>query len=284
MSFGKDDCDLRDYEWALRLLAHFKPDIVINCAANQGGIAYDRLYPATIFYDNMLMGINTMEAARLAGVKKCVNIIAGCAYPGEPRDGILREQELFDGPMHPTVENYGITKRAAVLQAKYYRQQYGFNAISLILINLYGPGEHFHPDRSHALAALLRKFYEAKRDNLPEVVVWGTGKPIREWLYVEDAAEGVIRATELYDDPEPLNIATGEGYSIAQLASMIASHVGYRGGIVYDTTKPDGALRKTGDTTKMKAALNWEPPTSLGAGIRRTLDWLIDNYDKIVLE
>jgi len=276
--------DLRSPKSARHALYGIKPDIVINCAANQGGIAYDKLCPATIFYDNLMMGTSTMEATRLAGVKKYVNIIAGCAYPGDPKDGILKEDELFAGPMHPTVENYGIAKRAAVLQAKYYRQQYDFNAISLILINLYGPGEHFHPDRSHALAALLRKFYEAKRDNLAEVTVWGTGRPIREWLYVEDAAEGIIRAMECYDDVEPLNIATGKGYSITELAEIIAKIVDYQGEIVYDAAKPEGALRKTGDITKMKAVLGWEPPTPLGAGIRRTLDWLADNYDEVTKE
>lgn len=276
-------CDLRDLEQAVTFFSKYKPDIVINCASNQGGIAYQQLYPGTIYYDNLLMGANTMEAARLTGVKKYVNIIAGCAYPGDPRDGILREDEFEAGPMHPTVENYGMTKRAAVMQAKCYRRQYGFEAISLILINLYGPGEHFHPDRSHALAALLRKFYEARRDGLPEVVLWGTGRPIREWLYVEDAAEGIVQAAELYSDVEPLNIAVGQGYTIAELAAIIQEIVGYRGRIVYDSTKPDGALRKTGDIGKMKAILNWEPPTPIREGIRRTLDWFVANYDEAIL-
>jgi GDP-L-fucose synthase len=264
----------------VRFLKEHQPEIIINCASNQGGIAYQKLYPGTIYYDNLLMGTNTMEAARLAGVKKYVNIIAGCAYPGDPRDGILREDEFEAGPMHPTVENYGMTKRAAVMQAKCYRRQYGFNAISLILINLYGPGEHFHPDRSHALAALIRKFYEAKRNGTPEVVVWGTGRPVREWLYVDDAAEGIIRAAERYDDVEPLNIAVGRGYTIAELAAMIQEIVGYEGQIVYDMTKPDGALHKTGDIIKMKAVLDWEAPTPIREGIRRTLDWFVEHYDE----
>src|SRR5580700_2493742 len=186
--------DLRDLDQGIGFFRMHEPEVVINCAANQGGIAYQKLYPGSIYYDNLLMGANTMEAARLAGVKKYVNIIAGCAYPGEPRDGVLREEEFEAGPMHPTVENYGATKRAAVLQAKYYRRQYGFDAISLILVNLYGPSEHFHPDRSHALAALIRKFYEAKRDRAPEVVLWGTGRAVREWMYVTDAADGIVRA------------------------------------------------------------------------------------------
>ena len=277
-------CDLRYLDQALRFFEEHQPEVVINCASNQGGIAYQKLYPGTIYYDNLLMGANTMEAARLAEVKKYVNIIAGCAYPGNPLDGILREDEFEAGPMHPTVENYGATKRAAVMQAKCYRRQYGFEAISLVLINLYGPGEHFHPDRSHALAALLRKFYEAKRDGTPEVVVWGTGRPVREWLYVDDAAEGIIRATERYDDVEPLNIAVGRGYTIAELADVIQEIAGYEGRIVYDTTKPDGALRKTGDIIKMKAVLDWEPPTPLEEGIRKTLDWFVDHLEEATRE
>lgn len=226
------------------------------------------------------MGANTMEAGRLVGVRKYVNIIAGCAYPGDPRDGILRESEFEAGPMHPTVENYGMTKRAAVMQAKCYRRQFGFEAISLVLINLYGPGEHFHPDRSHALAALLRKFYEAERDGVPEVVVWGTGRAIREWLYLDDAVQGVLRAVELYSDVEPLNIAVGRSYTIAELASIIREITGYQGRIVYDTTKSDGALRKTGDITRMRAALNWEPSVPIHEGIGRTLKWFVEHYDE----
>jgi GDP-L-fucose synthase len=275
-------CDLRYLDQGLRFFLDQRPDIVINCASNQGGIAYQKLYPGTIFYDNLLMGANTMEAARLAGVKKYVNIVAGCAYPGEPRDGILREDEFEAGPLHPTVENYGATKRAAVMQAKCYGRQYGFQALSLILVNLYGPGEHFHPDRSHALAALIRKFYEAKRDKAPEVVLWGTGRAVREWLYVEDAAEGIVRAAERYNDAEPLNIAVGKGSSIAELAAVIREIVGYEGKIVYDPTKPDGALHKVGDIAKMKSVLGWEPPTPIRDGIRRTLQWFAAHYDEAI--
>jgi GDP-L-fucose synthase len=257
--------------------------MVFNCASNQGGLAYQKLHPAAIYYDNLMMGANTMEAARLAGATKYVNVIAGCAYPGEPADGILREDEFEAGPMHPTVENYGGTKRAAVLQAKCYRRQYGFDAVSLILINLYGPGEHFHPDRSHALAALLRKFWDAKQKSEPRVVLWGTGKAVREWLFVEDAAEGILRAAEIYSDALPLNIGVGAGASITSLAELIKGIVGYEGRIEYDITKPDGAIHKVADITRMKELLNWTPPTPLCEGIRRTLNWFVENYDQAIL-
>jgi GDP-L-fucose synthase len=272
--------DLRDLDQGIGFFRMHEPEVVINCAANQGGIAYQKLYPGSIYYDNLLMGANTMEAARLTGVKKYVNIIAGCAYPGEPRDGVLREEEFEAGPMHPTVENYGATKRAAVLQAKYYRRQYGFDAISLILVNLYGPSEHFHPDRSHALAALIRKFYEAKRDRAPEVVLWGTGRAVREWMYVNDAADGIVRASERYAEAEPLNLAVGHGQTIAELANIIKAIVRYEGRIVYDSTMPDGALQKVGDTTRMRAMLDWEPQVPILEGIKRTLDWFAAHYEE----
>lgn len=277
-------CDLRSLEAPLAFFRKHPPEMVINTASHQGGIAYQKLYPAATYYDNLLMGAFTLEAARQAQVQKYVNIIAGCAYPGEPTDGLLREADFEAGPMHPSVENYGMTKRAAVMQAKCYARQYGFRSISLILINLYGPGEHFHPNRSHALAALLRKFYEAKRDNAPEVVLWGSGRPVREWLYVEDAVQGLLKAAQIYDDPEPLNIAVGQGQTIAELAAIIQEEVGYRGRIRYDDTQPDGALRKTGDITRMKAVLDWTPQTPMREGIRKTLDWFEQHYDQAIQE
>jgi len=270
--------DLRELAAGVRAFQMAESDIVINCASDQGGIAYQKLYPGRIYCDNLLMGANTLEAARRAGVRKYVNIIAGCAYPGDPPDGILRETEFEAGPMHATVDNYGATKRAAVMQAKCYRREFGFNAISLILINLYGPGEHFHPDRSHALAALLRKFYEARQANLSEVTLWGTGRAVREWLYVTDAAEGILRAAEVYAEAEPLNIAVGHGDTIASLAHTIREVVGYQGRIAFDPSKPDGALCKVGDTTRMRALLDWEPPMELRRGIQQTLEWLDTNY------
>jgi GDP-L-fucose synthase len=277
-------CDLRHLPEARAFFEKHKPEFVINCASNQGGIAYQKLYPGAIFYDNLLMGANTMEAARLAGVNKYVNVIAGCAYPGEPRDGILREDEFEAGPMHPTVENYGATKRAAVMQAKCYWRQHRFQVLSLILINLYGPGEHFHPDRSHALAALIRKFYEAERDGAPEVVLWGTGRAVREWTYVEDAAEGILRAAEVYSALEPLNIAVGSGQTIADLAEIVKEAVGFSGRIVYDSSKPDGALHKVGDIAKMVATLHWKPGTPLPEGIRQTLNWFVNHYAEATSE
>jgi GDP-L-fucose synthase len=275
--------DLRHLDQALRAFETRRPEMVINCAANQGGIGYQALYPGTIYFDNLLMGANTMEAARLAGVSKYINIVAGCAYPGEPLDGILRETEFEAGAMHATVENYGATKRAAVMQARVYRRQYAFDALSLILINLYGPGEHFEPDRSHGLAALLRKFYEAHSTQTDAVVLWGTGAAVREWLYVDDATTGILLAAEHYAQAVPLNIAVGQGMTIAELAAMIKGIVGYQGQIVFDTSKPDGARYKTGSTEAMESALGWRPATPIREGLAQTLAWLESHYAEATL-
>jgi len=275
-------CDLCSLDEAFRFFSEYSPHTVINCASNQGGLGYQSICPATIYFDNLLMGANTMEAARRASVAKYVNIVAGCAYPGEPRDGLLREAEFELGSMHSTVESYGATKRAAVIQAKCYRRQYGFNAISLVLINLYGPGEHFHPDRSHALAALLRKFWEARQANAASVTLWGSGRAVREWLYVEDAAEGILRAAERYNDYEPLNIGVGSGISIQDLARLIKMTVGFEGDVEYDSTKPDGAIHKVADVSRLHSLLGWSPRTPLEEGVRRTLAWFVENYQEAI--
>lgn len=272
-------CDLRDWKSTYGHFRWFYPDVVFHCAAHQGGLGYQKVCPADIYRDNTLININTMEAARQVGtVEKYISIVAGCAYPGQMGQDAMREDALFDRPMHPSVQTYGMTRRAMIVQAQCYREQYGFNAISVIPINLYGPGEHFAPDRSHALAAILRKFYEAKRDGLPEVVLWGTGKPVREWTYVEDAVEGILLAAEKYSCETPLNIATGQGFSILALAKIIKTIVGYEGKIVHDLDKPDGAPYKVASIAKMKQVLQWQPRTPLSVGIRRTLNWFAEHY------
>ena len=275
-------CDLRSRFCAQYYFAFAKPDIVINCAAYQGGIGFQNTAPADIFDSNIQICLNTLWASWIARTKKYVNIIPNCVYPGYTMRGTMREKQLFEGSLHPTAKYYAMTKRAAIVQAQAYREQFRFNAISLVLTNLYGPREHFSLHRAHALAALVRKFYEAQRDNVPRVMVWGTGKPVREWLYVDDAAEGVVRAAELYNEGGPLNIAVGRGLTINTLAELIKDVVGYKGEIVYDTTKPDGAARKIEDIAKMKEVLDWEPQIPLKAGIEKTLVWFVENYDEIV--
>lgn len=276
-------CDLADYYQAIYWFQAAKPDIVFNCAALQGGLGFQKTIPAHIYSTNTAINLYAMEAALQSGAKKYVNILASCAYPGESK-GLLHEDRLLDGPLHETVRWYAMPKRAAYIQSLAYREQYNFNAISVILINLYGPREHFSPTRSHAMGALIRKFYEAKRDELPSVEVWGTGNPVREWTYIDDAAEGVIRAGELYNEPEPINIATGIGLSISELANLIREVIDYPGQIIYNRDKPDGAPKKVADIRKMRKVLNWKPQMTLREGIRTTVRWLEENYDRVIQE
>ncbi len=274
-----DGWDFRDADSAARFFEEARPEIAINCAARQGGLAYQRLYPADIYRDNLLMGLNTLHAAREAGVVKYVNVVAACSYPGTA-DGVLSENDYWAGPLHDSVVAYGFARKAQVVQGACYRRQHGFSSVHLLMTNLYGPAEHFHPDRSHGLAALLRKFVEAQRGGAPHVVVWGTGRPIREWLFVEDAAEAVVLAADHYDDESPLNVSLGEGLTIAALAALIRDVVGFEGGIVYDTDMPDGALVKTFANDRIQRLLGWTPHTPLRDGIARTLAWLEAHWDE----
>jgi GDP-L-fucose synthase len=184
----------------------------------------------------------------------------------------------MSGPLHESVVNYGFTKTSQVVQGWCYDRQYDFKSIHLLMTNLFGPREHFHPDRSHGLAALLRKFYDARESGAPDVTIWGTGKPVREWLFVRDAVDAMVLAAERYDDVSPLNISTGGGLSIMELALLIKEIVGFGGELVLDSTKPDGALVQTFTNDRVQSAIGWQPTTSLKDGIRETLEWLESNY------
>jgi len=273
---GRRSGDLRFLAGALEALNVTKPDIVINCAASR-----DDAKPAEVYDDNMTIYLNMMRAAYACGAKKYVNVISGCSYPSLM--STLREEDFFNGPPHPIVFQRAMAERASVVQARAYREQYGFNAISLALISLYGPGERFKPERSSVLGGLLRKFYEAKRDGLPKVVVRGSGSPICEWTYIQDAVQGILTATMFYDEPGILNIATGKGYSTSELAAIVKKAVGYEGKVAYDKSKSDGILCQVADTTKMRKCLKgWRPNTSLKDGIAKTLEWFDKNYDKAI--
>ena len=275
--------DFRELSSATRFFEQHRPEVVFNCAARQGGLEYQRLYPADVFYENMLMGLQTLHAAWRGGAKKYVNIVAACSYPGY-LDGVMSEDDYWSGPLHDSVVNYGFTRKAQVVQGLCYRRQFGFDSIHLLMTNLYGPGEHFHPDRSHGLAALLLKFYEAKRFGRPQVVIWGSGRPVREWLFVEDAAEAVVTAAERYDGAQPINVSVGGGLSISELALLIGEVVGYTGELVYDLEKPDGALHKTFANDRIRSLIGWRPRTALRDGVARTLEWLEAHYEQAVAE
>ena len=258
----------------LRCLLEHPCDLLVHAAAYYGGIGINQTEPAKLYYTNLIMGANLMEAAWLAKVAKMVNIGTACSYPGY-LEGDLKEQDLWNGPCHASVVNYGLTKKMLAVQAQAYKKQYGLDSIHLILTNLYGPGDSYNPDRSHVVAALVRKWVEADLTAAPSIEVWGTGKPIREFIYVEDCADAIILASEKYHDVNvPLNIGTGIGTSIRELVETINEVTGYTGKIVWNTDKPDGAIKKVLDVTRMKQVLDgWTPPTSLGAGLSRTIAW-----------
>ncbi|MBI2621727.1 MAG: NAD-dependent epimerase/dehydratase family protein [Candidatus Levybacteria bacterium] len=259
-----------------------KPDIVINCAANQGGIAYHIGKQADLFMDNMLMGTFLMQVSQQIGVKKFVNIVAGCSYPGYVENGEMNEDEYWNGKLHESIFSFGFPRKASTVYGLALKRQFNFNSIHLIMANMFGPREHFNSEQSKALAGLIRKMYEAKKNNLPKVEVWGTGKPTRDWLYVKDGAEAILRATAYYNDIEPLNITTGVGISVAKLAETIKAIVGYKGKLVYDTDKPDGAMHKTFGIKKMQKILGWMPSTPIDKGIKETVEWFGKNYEKAI--
>lgn len=247
-------------------------DTVIHLAANVGGIGYNQKNPATLFYDNLVMGTHLMHEAYEAGVKKFVSIGTICAYPKHTPIP-FREEDLWNGYPEETNAPYGLAKKMQLIQAQAYREQYGWNAIYLLPVNLYGPGDNFNPDSSHVIPALIRKFVEAKTTGAPEVVVWGTGKPTREFLYVEDAAQGIIMATKLYNKSEPVNLGSSFEISIRDLATTIAEVVGYDGKIVFDETKPDGQPRRKLDVSKAEHEFGFVSQTPFKEGLAKTVEW-----------
>lgn len=270
------DYDLIQLQESLRCFAEHRPEIVIHSAAFYGGIWINQMYPAKIYYENLMMATNVIEACRLSGVKKFVGVGTACSYPGY-LTGELNEEDLWNGPAHETVRNYGMVKKMMQIQCWAYKKQYGFNGIHLILTNLYGPGDTYNPERSHVAAALVRKFVEATQRGDASVEVWGTGKPIREFLFVNDAAEAIVRAAEIYDDVAPVNIGTGIGTSIRELAETIQDVSGFAGTLTWNTEKPDGQMKKILDVRKMKTALQWQPSTALREGLEKTIRWYVAN-------
>lgn len=274
----RDGYDFRNFEQTKDLFEKERFDAVINCAAFVGGIQFGYEKPGEIFYNNILMSTYLMEASRLTGVTRFINPISNCSYPAHLTKN-FKEEEWWDGPLHESVLVYGFVRKASWVQSWAYYKQYGSVTINLILPNMYGPGDHFDEKRSHALGALIMKFVEAKRKNLPSVTVWGTGKPIREWLYVDDGAEILIKSLEIQQTIEPINVGVGKGISILELANLIKEVVGYKGEIVLDESMPDGAPYKTMNNERLKEIFNWEPPTSLREGIEKTVEWYINKSE-----
>lgn len=264
------DSDLRIWDNCRK--ATENADVIIHLAARVGGIGFNQKYPGTLFYDNIIMGAQLIEAARLKRVQKFVQVGTVCAYP-KYTPAPFKEENLWDGYPEETNAPYGIAKKALLVMAQAYRQQYCMNVIYLVPVNLYGPRDNFDLESSHVIPALVRKFTEAVEKREKKVVVWGTGKASREFLYVEDAAEGIIAATEKYDKPNPVNLGTGKEITIKQLVDLVAQLTGYDGQIIWDKTKPDGQPRRCLDTTRAKTEFNFEARTDLTLGLQKTIDW-----------
>jgi GDP-L-fucose synthase len=268
------DYDLRRETEIVRLLEHARPHLVIHLAAVVGGIGANRRNPGRFLYDNLVMGVQLMEQARLAGVDKVVTIGTVCAYP-KFAPVPFREDDLWNGYPEETNAPYGLAKKMLLVQGQAYREQYGFRSIHLVPVNLYGPRDNFDPDSSHVIPALIKKCVDALEARAPAVTIWGTGKASREFLYAADAAEGIVLAAERYDGPEPVNLGTGNEISIAALVDLIASLTGFRGEIVWDSSKPDGQPRRMLDTSRAERAFGFRARTPFGEGLRRTIEWYV---------
>jgi GDP-L-fucose synthase len=268
------DYNLVDSEAVKRLYRDSKPDIVIHLAAVVGGIGANRENPGKFFHDNLMMGVLMMEQGRLAGLEKFVAIGTVCAYP-KFTPVPFKEEDLWNGYPEETNAPYGLAKKMLLVQSQAYRQQYGFNSIYLLPANLYGPGDNFDPKVSHVIPALIKKCVDAVENRDEEIVVWGTGKATREFLYVEDAAEGILLATERYNKSDPVNLGSGFEISIKDLVDLIARLTGFKGKIVWDTSKPDGQPRRCLDTSKAEREFGFKAKTNFEEGLKKTIDWYL---------
>lgn len=271
----KSELDLENLDATMGAFHSIKPEAVINCAAFVGGIRYGTTRPVDLFDKNLRMSLNTLRAADKFGVKRLVNPIANCAYPA--RAELFREEEFWDGPLHESVMVYGFVRKAFWVGSWAYNRQGGLDVINLVLSNMYGPADHFHPERSHAMGALVKKIFDAKQSGVSEVPVWGSGKPVREWLYVEDGAEALVRGLDCPSEIGPVNVGIASGISIADLAAKIAAAIGFTGKLVFDPSQPDGAPYKTVEGSKGARLLGWTPQTPLDVGIIRTVEWYAEH-------
>ena len=264
--------DLRDEEAVARLLSEHRPDILIHLAAVVGGIGANRKNPGRFFYDNSIMGIQLMEHGRRAGVEKFVCLGTVCSYP-RLTPVPFKEEDLWNGYPEDTNAPYGLAKKMLLVQAQAYRQQYGFNAIYVLPVNLYGPGDNFDLESAHVIPALIRKCIEAKEKGEPKVLAWGSGAASREFLYVKDAAEGIVLAAERYNKSEPANLGSGEEIIIRDLAETIQDLCGFRGTIEWDPTMPDGQPRRCLDTSRALKEFGFRSSTPLRSGLQETIEW-----------
>jgi GDP-L-fucose synthase len=264
--------DLRRKEDILRMCEELRCDIVLHLAAVVGGIGANRENPGKFFYDNAIMGIQLIEYARQFEIEKFVCLGTICAYP-KFTPIPFKEEDLWNGYPEETNAPYGLAKKMLLVQLQSYRQQYGFNGIYLLPVNLYGPGDNFNPKSSHVIPALIKKCIDAKKEGKDFITIWGTGKASREFIYVEDAAEGILLATELYNEPEPVNLGAGFEINIKDLANLIVELTGFKGKIKWDTSKPDGQPRRMLDTGRAEEKFGFRAKTDLKEGLKRTIKW-----------
>ncbi|MEY4647443.1 MAG: hypothetical protein RIQ98_1279 [Bacteroidota bacterium] len=267
--------DLRERRETLDFFKDKGPSYILNCAAFVGGIQFGYKHPAELFNNNMHMMLNLLEAAHLSNVKRIVNPISNCAYPGQAT--LFKEEEFWDGPLHESVMVYGFARKASWVGAWAYAKQHNLDVINLVLSNMYGPEDHFEEERSHALGALIMKIVKAKQTGQKQVIVWGSGKPVREWLHVDDGAESMVRAINVAPSIDPINIGIGKGISIWEMASLIKDLVGFNGELLLDTSKPDGALYKTVDGSKGLQHFGWSPAREFKQGVAEAIKWYLEH-------
>jgi GDP-L-fucose synthase len=274
------DYDLVDMSAVKRLYDDAVPDLVIHLAARVGGIGANQANAGKFFYDNLMMGTQLMEVGRQRGLRKFVALATICAYP-KFTPVPFKENDLWIGYPEETNAAYGLAKKMLLVQSQAYRQQYGFNSIVLFPVNLYGPGDNYDLNTAHVIPALIRKCYEAKLAHSSKIVLWGDGSPSREFLYVEDAAEGIVRAAEVYNESLPVNLGTGEEITIRNLAAMIAAEIGFTGRIEWDTSKPNGQPRRCLDVSRAKQLFGFQAKHSLQDGLKKTIQWFHANRDSL---
>jgi GDP-L-fucose synthase len=275
-----EEYDLVQLDAIRRMLKDSRPDVIFHLAALVGGIGANRLRPAEFFYVNLMMGVQLIHEAWKFGVEKLIAVGTICAYPKQTPVP-FKEEDLWNGYPEETNAPYGLAKKMLLVQAQAYRQQYDFNVIYPLPVNLYGPGDNFDLESGHVIPALIRKFVEARERGEKQVVLWGDGSPTREFLYAQDAAEGLLLAAERYNSPEPFNLGSGREIRIKDLAQLIAGMTGFEGNILWDTSKPNGQPRRSLDTTRAEETFGFRARMPLEQGLRRTIDWYIDNRHKI---
>ena len=266
------DYDLTGLDNIRRLLRDTRPNVVLHLAARVGGIGANREHPAEFFYDNLMMGAPLFHESWAAGVEKFMALGTICCYPKHTPIP-FKEENLWDGYPEETNAPYGLAKKMLLVQSLAYREQYGFNSIFLMPVNLFGPRDNFDPSSSHVIPALIRKCLEAQQRGDDEIIVWGDGSPTREFLYVEDAAEGILLATERYNESEPINLGSSREISIKELVELVAKSTGFKGRIVWDTTKPNGQPRRCLDTNRAERSFGFKASTNFAEGLTRTIDW-----------